>query len=69
MEGGLDDIWDDGEMDGGPVEPEDSEEPEEPEEWSEWSRCGEDCKRKRSRDDEVVEEYCEIGVDDCEGKL
>ena len=70
MEGGVDDIWDEGDMtgEGGPKESEESEEPEEPEEWSEWSRCTEDCKQERSRKDEVEEQYCKIGVDDCEGK-
>ena len=63
IEGGIDDIWDDGEMTGEP------EEPEEPEEWSEWSWCSEDCKRRRSRNGDVDEEYCKPGVDDCKGKV
>ena len=58
MEGGLDEIWDDGNMIGEPDYPE----------WSEWSRCNAECKRRRSRDGKHEEEYCDIGEDDCVGK-
>ena len=65
MGGGPDNFWNIGNMTGSVELPDSIEESEE---WSEWSRCSEDCKRKRSRNGEVDEEYCDIGVDDCEGK-